>query len=172
MIVVLTDLAKLRRQLLSDIDKSLRTEAASVARAQARRKEQTKHQLAELKALDAVLTGYLQSHRASLWRRYGKVIKLPDAVIRYRTGSKSLDTPKNNDDLVAFLLSQPGGKRYLTVKYTLNRDAITQAGKSLRPKLRRFGIWVGRHATITITSTGQAEPTTLARRRYRERRWQ
>lgn len=158
-----------RRVLLNGIRKAIQTEEATKAQAKARRVEKTKPPIKELKSLDSRLTKLLISRKRSLWARFGKTITLPDGVIRYRTDAKSIDTPRNTTSIVNFLRRMKGGNRYLTWTPSLNRDAITNSGDSLQRKLKPLGAWVGRHAIITIKSTGEDEPTTLDRRRFPKR---
>ncbi len=165
----LDTLVKKRRQLLEAIDVELAVEKRTVAKAKARRAEKTKPLLDELKQLDEGLTKLLIARKRSLWHRFGKTISLPDGVIRYRTDAKSLDTPRNTTAIIYFLRGKRGGNRYLTWTPSLNRDAITNSDSSLLAKLKPLGVWVGRHAIITIKSTGQEEPTTLDRRRFPNR---
>ncbi len=118
--------------------------------------------------LDRRLTALLILHKRAFTNRFGKVAELPGGVVRYRRDAKSLDTPKSVTAIINFLLMMRGGKRYLTLKWSLNRDALTQANASLLRKLRPLGVRVARHDIITIKSDGQDEPTTLSRRPYRE----
>ncbi len=121
----------------------------------------------ELSALDERLTWFVVNRRRSLMSRFGKVIGLPGGTIRYRVDQKSLDTPKITTAIVKALLAMRGGKKYLTVKWSLNRDALTQATEHVLAKLRPLGVRVVRHEHITIKSDSQDEPTTLVRRPYR-----
>jgi phage host-nuclease inhibitor protein Gam len=166
----LNALARRRRELTSGIAKAINAEKAICEKAKAKRILKTKPLSDELKKLDTRMTKFLKSHKRYLWKRFGKVIELPDAVIRYRTDAPSLDTPRSNSVVIDFLRAMRGGDRYLKWTPTLNRDAITQANSKLHAKLKHLGVWVGRHAIISIRSRGEEEPTTLDRSRYRERR--
>ena len=166
----LNALAKRRREITSGIAKAINAEKAICETAKAQRLFKTTPLSDELKRLDARMTKFLKSHKRYLWRRFGKVIELPDAVIRYRTDAPSLDTPRSTSFVIDFLSAMRGGNRYLKWTPTLDRDAITHANSTLHAKLRRLGVWVGRHVIITIKSSDEDEPTTLDRRRYREKR--
>jgi hypothetical protein len=160
-------LVKLRCEILDEIRSADEIEKAAIAKAKADKAEQTKFSLEQIDILDSRLTKLLISRKKSLTARFGKTITLPGGVIRYRIDAKSLETPKAVVAIINFLLGVRGGKRYLTFTPTLNRDAITNAGESLHRKLWPFGAWVGKHATISIKSTGESGPKTLDSRRYR-----
>ncbi|MCX6728496.1 MAG: hypothetical protein NTV39_01885 [Candidatus Saccharibacteria bacterium] len=166
----LESLAKRRRELLERICKAEKVEKDAIDRAKAVRAAKTKPLGKELKSLDSRLALLLFGRKRYFWARFGKTIKLADAVITYRTVAKSLDTPKNVAPVINFLRNMRGGNRFLTWTPSLNRDAITNSGESLQSKLKPLGAWVGRHAIITIKTTGQDEPTTLDRRRFPNRR--
>jgi hypothetical protein len=165
----LTELTKRRKDLLKGVHKAEKVEMAAITRARAKKTEKTKPLQEELKNLDARLAKILLTRKRSLWARFGKTIKTPYAVIRYRTDSASLDTPRNTSAIVNFLLRMRRGNRYLTWTPSLNRDVITNSSVWTQRLLRPLGVWVGRHAIITIKTTGEDEPTTLDRRRYPNR---
>jgi phage host-nuclease inhibitor protein Gam len=121
----------------------------------------------ELSVIAERLTWFVVNRRRSLMSRLGKVISFPGGTIRYRVDQKSLDTPRVTTAIVNFLLVMRGGKRYLTVKWSLNRDALTHASEHVLAKLRPLGVRVVRHEHITVKSDSQDEPTTLVRRPYR-----
>lgn len=165
----LNALTKRRRDLLSGIHKVVGTEQKAIARAKTKRAEKTKPLQKELKGLDARLTKVLLTRKRSLWARFGKTIKLQDAVIRYRTDASSLDTPRDTTAIINFLRHIRSGNRYLTWTPSLNRDAITNSSVWTQRLLKPLGVWVGRHAIITIKTTSEDEPTTLDRRRFPDR---
>lgn len=149
---------------------AIRAEAdAELAKAQATCDRKRAPADQELARLDARLGEVLLRKRRVFMNRYGKVINLSGGTVRYRLDSKSLDTPKNVTAIINTLLLLRGGKKYLVMKWSLNRDALTQASESLLGKLRPLGVRVRRHEFITIKSVGEDEPTTLVRRVYRDR---
>jgi hypothetical protein len=162
----LIELTDRRKELLDGVREATESEEAAKARAKAKRVNVTEPLLAELKSLDKRLVLLLVARRRYFWNKSGKVITLPNAVIRYMTVAKSLDTPKDTSKIVDYLLRMRGGRRYLTFTPSLNRDAITNAGASIHTRLKPLGAWVGKHAIITIKTAGEDEPTTLDRRRF------
>lgn len=120
----------------------------------------------QLAALDKRLAHLVLQRRRSILNHFGKVVKLPGGTIRYRIDTKSLDTPKVVTAIVNFLLTMRGGKKYLTLKWSLDRDALAQASEHVIARLRPLGVRVVRHEHITIKSDSEEEPTTLVRRPY------
>jgi hypothetical protein len=142
------------------------------ARLEAKKESDKAHAaaLAPIKARQAAIreaiAGYIHPRRRHILRRHGRTIKRDHGLIKYRVIGRSLDTPKNEKPIVAALLAMRGGKRYLTVTYTLNRDALAAANPSVMSKLRRFGVWAGRHENLSIQADGEAKPTVVRHNRF------
>lgn len=156
-----------RDALLSEVAEVNALFAQDQAELLSRRDQARQPCLDDLSALDDRLKRLLVDHRRHFMNRFGKVINLPGGTIRYRVDAKSLDTPKVTTAIVNFLFLMRGGKKYLTVKWSLNRDALAHATEYVLAKLRPLGVRVVRHEHITIKSDCQDEPTTLVRRPYR-----
>ena len=128
-----------------------------------------KEVMAQNKAIENAIAAYVSRRRRWIFARHGKTLRLTNGVVTVRDNAPSLDTPRVTKPIVAFLLRMRGGKEnYLVSKWELNRDALTHAPESLRRKLRPFGVWVGRHETISLRVTGEEEAVTIASRRIRE----
>lgn len=124
--------------------------------------------MAQNKAIENAIAAYVSRRRRWIFARHGKTLRLTNGVVTFRDNAPSLDTPRVVKPIVAFLLRRRGGEKYLLHEWKLNRDAITNAPKSLQRLLRPFGVWVGRHRTVSVRVTGEEEAVTIASRRIRE----
>ena len=120
---------------------------------------------------EAVAT-YLRRRRKSILHRNGRTIQLASGVIKWRVVPRSLDAPKDDKDLINFLLNLHGGKRYLRATYSLDKKALALAGPKLMRRLRSFGVWVGRHENLTIQASGEPKPVVVRHNRFPNRRYQ
>lgn len=127
-----------------------------------------KEVMAQNKAIENAIAAYVSRRRRWIFARHGKILRLTNGVVTVRDNAPSLDAPRVAKAIIAFLLRRRGGEKYLLHKWQLNRDAITHAPKSLQRQLRPFGVWVGRHETISLRVTGEEEAVTIASRRIRE----
>ena len=128
-----------------------------------------KEVMAQNKAIENAIAAYVSRRRRWIFAHLGKTLRLTNGVVTVRDNAPSLDTPRVVKPIVALLLRRRGGNTYLIEQEPkLNRDAITNAPKSLQRELRPFGVWVGRHETISLRVTGEEEAVTIASRRIRE----
>jgi hypothetical protein len=111
------------------------------------------------------LIKFYERRRRSLGRRFGRIVALEHGKFGARIVPKSLVTPSDTKPLVAKLLHRAGGKRYLTVSYTLNRRALAQAN----PKLLKWlglGTYASAHEHLFVQANSESEPITVKKRRY------
>jgi hypothetical protein len=160
-------LLKFRHGITAFLQQEEKKEKASVARAKARRIENSRVRLSELESVDIRLTQLLVQKKRFLWSRHGKTIRFPGGTIRYVVNAKSLDTPKNTSPIITALLAIRSGKKFVTMTPKLDRDGLANsASEELIRKLKPLGVWVGKHSLISVKSDGEEDPTILVRRRY------
>lgn len=126
----------------------------------------------EKRAILTALSVYFTTNRKSVLAKFSRTIELPEGTIKFRVIPKSLEVPRDTKPIIEWLLKLRGAKtKYLTVTYTLNKEALTQANARLLSRLhRRYPqFWAGRHENVSIKPLGEKDPITIARRRYPDR---
>lgn len=119
--------------------------------------------------IEAAATVHLKRRRRSLRNRFGITIQLDNGIVKWRIIGRSLDTPKDTQPIVKHLLGRRGGRRYLRVKYELDRKALAGADHRLLRDLASLGVWAGRHEQLTILPRGAEDPILLEYSRYPRR---
>jgi hypothetical protein len=117
-------------------------------------------------AIREAIAAYVHPRRRHILRRHGRTITLKNGTLKYRVIGRSLDTPKNVGPIIAALLALRGGKRYLTVTYTLDRKKLAAAGYSVLAMLKPLGVWAGRHENLSIQAEEEDEPTIVRHYRF------
>jgi phage host-nuclease inhibitor protein Gam len=123
----------------------------------------------EKQAIIAAFKQYFDANRKSILAKYGRTIQLPEGVFKVRVIPKSLELPKDVKLVVQWLLVRPRLKRkYLRVKYELNKEALAEADPRLLRRLNRSvsGFWAGRHELVSVKPRDENEPIHISSRRY------
>lgn len=158
-----------RESLVARMKAAATTRDRRVARAQLEYDRAVGDAPLSLAELDAELAKFLERHRYWLTRRHGKTITRLDGEIKEVMRARELDTPASEQPAIDLLLARRGGKRYLNVRYTLNRRRLLSAPAEVRAELSRLGFWWGQHRTLSVKSLSSTAPTQLSRRRYNVR---
>jgi phage host-nuclease inhibitor protein Gam len=122
----------------------------------------------EKRAILRALKVYFDANRKSILAKYGRTITIPEGVFKIRVIPKSLEVPKDVKPLIRWLLSRRRAKKYLRLKYELDKDALAQADPRLLRRLNRSfsGFWAGRHENISVKLLGDEDPITISSRRF------
>jgi hypothetical protein len=123
----------------------------------------------QLKQLDKRLGDFVERFHYPLTRRHSKTIKRDKGEVKVILQRRSLDLPASEAAVIEALLSVPRGKKYLVLKYQLDKRALLSAPGTLLMKLRSRGVWVGKHREVQVRSISEAKGKTIATRRFNER---
>ncbi|HET6622602.1 MAG TPA: host-nuclease inhibitor Gam family protein [Candidatus Saccharimonadales bacterium] len=121
---------------------------------------------AERDQLREAIATYLMKGRRRLRHRFGKTIESLFGTVKWRVIAASVETPRDTSEVINHLLNRRGGKRYLRVRYDLDKKALLKAPDSLKRSLRPFGVYIGKQETLTMQLKGESEPTTLRKYRF------
>lgn len=167
----LDKLLEQREEQIKIIDSADKKRATSEARAQTRWQNQVGAAPDKLVAVDDKLTAFMERHRDQLTRRLSKTIQRAQGEVKVALRTSELDMPRDESPMVRFFLNRPGGKeKYLIPTWKVNRRAVLQAPPKLFAELvRRFGVWRGKHWTITVKSPTSGKLVTLSRKRSNQR---
>ncbi|HEX7484194.1 MAG TPA: host-nuclease inhibitor Gam family protein [Candidatus Saccharimonadales bacterium] len=125
--------------------------------------------LKEKQAILDAFKQYFDANRKSILAKYGRTITLPEGVFKVRVIPKSLEVPKDVKLVVAWLLARPRLKRkYLRVKYELDKEALAVADARLLRRMNRSisEFWAGRHERVSLKLRDEQDPIGISTRRY------
>ncbi|HET7629775.1 MAG TPA: host-nuclease inhibitor Gam family protein, partial [Candidatus Saccharimonadales bacterium] len=108
-----------------DVFDTISSQATTAARETTDPLEQEKAELLQ------ACTRYLTANRSRLRRRFGKTIKSMFGTTKWDVRGAT-DTPGDTTAAVNFLRGRRGGKKYLRVKYELDKKALAGAPDDLR----------------------------------------
>jgi phage host-nuclease inhibitor protein Gam len=131
--------------------------------------ESVKPELEEREQILETLADYLQRRRPALIRRFGKIIVRDNGEIKWYIRGPFADVPPNANELVQALLKIRGGKRFLIVKYEVDKKALAKASARMLRKLRPLGVGVGKNEYLSIRLPDEEKPTVIRKRRYPSR---
>ena len=166
------DVAQELNQLAGEIGDLERNKQQAIRDASARFDDDLARKRAEYEVLRAELGAFVRKNRGWILATFGRTIEVFDpqqeviGTIKFRIIGRSLTTPKDDKPVVEALLARRGGKRYLRLRWELNRDAIAGASPKLHRALAPLGVWVGRKQQVTIRTRKMPSPLTILMRRY------
>lgn len=166
----LDELLKQREEHLVCIKAANAKRAAKMQKVDAQWREDIGTAPQELEAVDKDLAAFTVRYHYQLTRKLTKTIKRELGEVKVVLRAQELEIPGSEMPIINFLLQRPGGKRYLTLTWKVNRRALLQAPSQLLSLLAPFGIWRGQHRMISVKSASDDRAQTLSQTRYNERK--
>lgn len=149
----ISDLLGRAANLQRTVDTANATAKAMKEAAEAQRRDLVEPLNQRIDQIMNAVGAYAKPRRRWWLRRYGRTVSIPGGgTVAWRVVPRSLETPKNTEGIVNQLLLIRGGKRYLSVKYSLDKRALASASPAL---LRRLGLWAGPHEWLVVATDGQ-----------------